>query len=51
MIEDAIQYVLNGLLWLLLSEEGREWMPFIMFIGGIWLASLVIWVWWPDKED
>ena len=51
MIEDAIQYVLNGLLWILLSEEGREWMPFIMFIGGICLVSLVIWTFWPDDEE
>lgn len=51
MIEDAIQYVLNGLLWILLSEEGRERMPFIMFIGGICLVSLVIWTFWPDGEE
>ena len=43
MIEDIVQYVMNGFLWLLLSKDGREWMPFIIFISFIWAASLVIW--------
>lgn len=51
MIEDIIQPVMNGLMWLLLSERGREWMPFILFIGMIWSGSFALWFFLRRDEE
>jgi len=51
MIEDIVQYVMNGFLWLLLSKDGQQWLPFIMFISFAWAASLGLWAFLNrDKE-
>jgi len=42
MIEDIIQPIMNGLMWLVFSEKGREWMPFILFIGIIWTGAFAL---------
>jgi len=51
MIENFVQPIMNGILWLLLSKEGREWMPFIMYISLIWVVSFAIWFFFRKDEE
>lgn len=51
MIYDIVEFFVDPIMWFLFSKEGSEWMPFIFFIGGIWVASIAIWLWWPRRPQ
>ena len=51
MIYDIVDFFVGPIMWLLFSSEGREWMPFVLFVGGIWSVAFALWMWWPSKPN
>ena len=51
MIYEIVDFFVGPVMWLLFSQEGREWMPFVLFISGIWSVSIAIWLWWPRRPE
>jgi len=51
LIYDIVDFFVGPIMWLLFSREGREWMPFVLFISGIWSVSIAIWLWRPHRPE
>jgi hypothetical protein len=51
VIYDIVDFFVGPIMWLVFSQEGREWMPFILFIVGLWSVLLALWLWWPSKPN
>jgi hypothetical protein len=51
VIYEIVDFFVSPVMWLLFSREGREWMPFTLFIGSIWVAAFAIYAWWPPTRE